>query len=426
MALDFGKLAFSVSLDPTSAFPLDSRSYFESYESAKAAAQTAQSAGSKDSVYYYGQTLAVVENGLASFYIIQPDGSLSSIAGDPIQINEKQFIFDENGQLNLAGFIDADNGSVLSVDKGSISWINLTDNYYTKAEINNKLIDVDHLKRKVLAEGETVESYLGKPDAERYIYMVPTGFLDEPNKYNEYLILTIEDTEGVSQQIIEPVGTWEIDLEEYVKKNELDEYLKKEDATSFENYISDVDETNFSVENKKLYLKNLEISKINGLANLLVSKYDRSEGFLLTQAEKDLLNSLVEQEEISPEDIVGFEEWLKKWIKDQVDAEEPLYGLSQANYTFNEKLKLKNLENIQSIDTSDFTLSTEGKLSINKVNVNKVEGLEDLLNTKVTEKVNIAQSSLETYLNNKMITVNKRIDDLDNRLTWQPLIESEG
>ena len=35
MALDFGKLNFSVSFNPTSAFPLDARSYFESYESAE-------------------------------------------------------------------------------------------------------------------------------------------------------------------------------------------------------------------------------------------------------------------------------------------------------------------------------------------------------------------------------------------------------
>jgi hypothetical protein len=34
MALDFGKLEFSVSFNPTSAFPLDARSYFESLESA--------------------------------------------------------------------------------------------------------------------------------------------------------------------------------------------------------------------------------------------------------------------------------------------------------------------------------------------------------------------------------------------------------
>ena len=41
MALDFGKLNFSTSFNPTSAFPIDARSYFESLE----AAQQAESLG---------------------------------------------------------------------------------------------------------------------------------------------------------------------------------------------------------------------------------------------------------------------------------------------------------------------------------------------------------------------------------------------
>ena len=76
MALDFGKLNFSVSFNPTSAFPLDARSYFESYAKAEAAARIAEAAGSTNSIYYYGQTVAVVENGMANFYIIQPDKTL--------------------------------------------------------------------------------------------------------------------------------------------------------------------------------------------------------------------------------------------------------------------------------------------------------------------------------------------------------------
>ena len=54
MSLDFGKLPFSVSFDPTSAFPLDARSYFESLDAAKAAAAEAVAAGDSNSAYYYG------------------------------------------------------------------------------------------------------------------------------------------------------------------------------------------------------------------------------------------------------------------------------------------------------------------------------------------------------------------------------------
>ena len=78
---NFGKLNFSVSFNPTSAFPLDARSYFESYEAAEAAAKQAKPVGSSESVYYYGQTLVVVENGAAILYTIQPDNTLKTVEG---------------------------------------------------------------------------------------------------------------------------------------------------------------------------------------------------------------------------------------------------------------------------------------------------------------------------------------------------------
>lgn len=76
---DYGKLNFSSSFNPTSAFPLDARCHFDSITAAQEAALTAQEVGSTDSVYYIGQTLVVVENGRASLFIIQPDKSLLEI-----------------------------------------------------------------------------------------------------------------------------------------------------------------------------------------------------------------------------------------------------------------------------------------------------------------------------------------------------------
>jgi len=76
MAIDYGKLNFSVSFNPTSAFPIDARCYFESLADAERAAATAEYAGSSNTIYYYGQNIVVVENNTASFYIIQPDGTL--------------------------------------------------------------------------------------------------------------------------------------------------------------------------------------------------------------------------------------------------------------------------------------------------------------------------------------------------------------
>lgn len=78
---DFGKLNFSVSFKPTSAFPLDSRYYFSSLEQAQLAAQQAVPIGSADGSYYIGQNLVVVQNDDAKLYLITPGKTLKEVAG---------------------------------------------------------------------------------------------------------------------------------------------------------------------------------------------------------------------------------------------------------------------------------------------------------------------------------------------------------
>ena len=116
MSLDFGKLNFSISFNPTSAFPIDARSYFESYADAVKAAAGAKPAGSAESVYYYGQTLVVVEANKASFYIIQPNNTLSAVTGaESIPVNPKLFEVDSQGNLSLKGFESAVIGNIFSM-----------------------------------------------------------------------------------------------------------------------------------------------------------------------------------------------------------------------------------------------------------------------------------------------------------------------
>lgn len=80
MALNFGKLNFSTSFNPTSAFPIDARTYFESYDLAEAAAATAEEAGSANTTYYYGQILVVNEGGAVAAYQITPAKALQKLA----------------------------------------------------------------------------------------------------------------------------------------------------------------------------------------------------------------------------------------------------------------------------------------------------------------------------------------------------------
>lgn len=119
---EFGKLNFSVSFNPTSAFPLDARSYFETLTAAQAAAATAGEAGSSTTTYYYGQTLVVVESGVATLYVIQPDKTLKA-AGSAV-LGDGKSISIVDGTVSLVGFDAAETGAQpRKKSDGTIEWI---------------------------------------------------------------------------------------------------------------------------------------------------------------------------------------------------------------------------------------------------------------------------------------------------------------
>ena len=121
--MTFGTLDFAVAFNRQTAFPLDAKSYFESLELATAAAASAQEAGSSETTYYYGQTIAVVADSKATLYVIQPDKTLKEVGGN-IAINENVFVKGSDGTLDLLGFADAVGGAQLvKTEDGKISWV---------------------------------------------------------------------------------------------------------------------------------------------------------------------------------------------------------------------------------------------------------------------------------------------------------------
>ena len=122
MSLEFGKLNFYTSFNPASAFPLDARSYFESYDAAVAAAASAKEVGDATTQFYFGQTVAVVEDGFATMYIIQPDNTLAEV-GAKVEYNENVFAHDADGKLNLFGFAEAVAGAQLMKVDGKLAWV---------------------------------------------------------------------------------------------------------------------------------------------------------------------------------------------------------------------------------------------------------------------------------------------------------------
>ena len=373
MALDFGKVNFSVSFNPTSAFPLDARSYFESYADAVAAAAKAVPAGSADSVYYHGQTLVVVENSKASFYIIQPNNTLSGIEGasgdSAITVNENLFEFDSNGNLSLKGFDTAALGSVFSVGpNGTLVWSSV----YTKAEtdqkINEAVAAAAHLKRKIVESKELID--INAADADQYIYMIPSGLKEDANKYYEYMVIIITDADGDETRFIEQVGSWDVDLSGYATIAQLttlegivagkvdavagSRLMTNEEGEKLANLedslIKSVNETYFSVTDGELDLLDLPLSKISKLDDI-INKGQASDGgySLISADDKIKLSKLVISEEDGKVEISGTVnasnvQGLSSWITERSveGSEHYVPGLSENNLTDERLEKLEN------------------------------------------------------------------------------------
>lgn len=139
-------LNFAVALNPTSAFPLDPRTMFGSYDAAVAAAATAENAGSTNTQFYFGQTLTVFENDIAKQYLIQGDKTLKEV-GSSVATDDKTIVLNE-GTLSLKDFgvkYYAYNEADTIIETGSYTY---PDNMPTDADVGSyiKIADVWYVK----------------------------------------------------------------------------------------------------------------------------------------------------------------------------------------------------------------------------------------------------------------------------------------
>ena len=168
MALDFGKLNFSTSFNPTSAFPIDARSYFESLAAAQEAAATAEAAGSSNTTYYFGQILTVNEGGTVAAYQITNAKALQKLAsttssgdlaGDVATLQSKVGALETAMDTAEADIADIKDGSV-AVGKATADAAgnDIAATYETKANVTALT------GRVTTAEGEidTLQSTVGE------------------------------------------------------------------------------------------------------------------------------------------------------------------------------------------------------------------------------------------------------------------------
>lgn len=314
---EFGKLNFSVSFNPTSAFPLDARSYFESLTQATAAAATADVAGSSTTTYYYGQTVVVVENSVATLYIIQPDKTLKEVGSVPV--GDGKSITVEDGKIKIVGFDTAEVGAQpRKKADGTVEWVKPdtttveglqtlvsglesdvetlqtgkadASRVYTKTEIDGKLSGVYHYKGSVAKYSD-----------------LPT----DASSGDVYNIEAADKTNGIKagDNVAWNGTAWDvlagtIDLSGYATTTALDGKVDKvegsrlmtnAEGTKLEgiaagaqvNAIDSVDTAQFSLgDAKKLTLLDIAMAKVTGLTDALAGKVDKVEGSrLITDAE---------------------------------------------------------------------------------------------------------------------------------------------
>ena len=347
MSLEFGKLNFSVSFNPTSAFPLDARSYFESYDAAVAAAATAEEAGSSTTTYYYGQTVAVVEGGVATLYTIQPDKTLSEV-GPKIELNEDVFTHDTDGKLNLLGFADAVAGAQLVKSaEGKLSWVKPdtttveglqtavtqlqsdvetlttgletvngrvdtveTDVQTAQAAADAAQADVDALETTVTEVSGKVDTLVGTDTGksartiaaeELAAQLIPEGAkesLDTLKEIADWIQQHPDDASAMNTKITgleSDIAGINTNLDGKVDKVVGSRLMTEAEGTKLAgiaagaqvNVIDSVDEAQFNVdETKKLTLLDVAMGKVTGLSDALAGKVDKAEGSRLITSEE--------------------------------------------------------------------------------------------------------------------------------------------
>lgn len=314
----------------------------------------------------------------------------------------------ENGQLVLAWFeqnpttIDGINAQVSTLQTNVQDLQQVTENLntiitnkadidtvYTKEEVNSKItesiIAADHLKRKIVSAYKDIQSYIDTyKDADQYIFMVPIGVTDYDNKYEEYIVI---------DGLIEPVGNWSVNLDDYVTKNELQtslstkvnkvdnarlmlnseaEKLESIEAGAQVNFINSVDSTIFKVENKQLNLVTVPISKVTNLTNILNNKVDKVAGSrLITEEEAAKLAKLEE------------------------------------NY-------------ISAVDETQFAV-TDKKLTLLDIAISKVTNLQNILNNKVNkEELDPIKTDI-TSLDERVTLLEETSGQVSNAVVWEDL-----
>ena len=273
-------------------------------------------------------------------------------------------------------------------------------NVYTKTEtdeaIAEAIVNSDHLRRKIVSNILEIDE--DADDAHLYIYMVPTGLEEDDDKYDEYIVV---------DGILEKVGSWEVDLSNYITKNELKETNDKVNTLSqtISNNKEELDEKLLNLQKDLDDEIGRAVATEAAIQIILENKANKATtlaGYGITDTyTKNEITKLIT-------DITGGEsaaDVKAELIEFKSDTETALQVIEG---------KLVDLENaepnyIQSVDGTNFAVTDEGLLTLVSVNPSQVNGLQDILNTGTSLVTNEEKAVLQNILDGKFNNLIKSV-----------------
>lgn len=394
------KLDWAMPFQRTGAFPLDRSALFSSLADATAYAKgdgsdVRQIGGTS----YAGQIISVLDGETISAYLISKDRSLLKLASTTASGDLASDVASLQTKLDtLTGTVETLETTLASVsEKADANETAITElknkEVYTKTETDNKISEAvakaPHMQRKVVENVEAIEAEMNTDEALNIIYMVPSGLLEEGNKYYEYIVI---DDSGVRK--VEKVGSWEVDLSAYAKTTDVNDKLALKADQSTVDTLSD------AVDKK-------------ADASTTLAGYGITDAYTKGETDTKIADAV--------KSATGGESAAS------VLAELNAYKTSNDEKVGQNTTDIKALQevgaekNIINSASEEFSISEDRELSIASIAIAKVTNLQDTLDNLATkDEVQVVVGNVNA-LTARMNTVEQNITELQSLLTWNEI-----
>lgn len=458
---DFNIMNLPMAIERNNAIPLDSSAVWYSYEEMAAYATSGATA-------YVGQILSLIENDVANAYIItNVAGNLERVGSATIVDNKtivldngiiafkdfgkRYYKYDEESEKYVLQNVDDEHPWIAGLEPKVVSeegqlvlgWYepNTTTMEGVNSTLSTLQTTVNDLSEEVAGTKETLKNVYNKSEVDSAIAAAVAGAsqlgykkvdsIDEIDLTDDKTIFLVPALEGLANDVydeymvidgvIEKMGSWEVNLDDYATKDDL---AGKVDAQDGYSLVSDV------------LIERLENIQPNAEQNFIKSV---SSNFTVTDGLLELI-SLPSSIDLSASTVI---QNLNNALAGKVDAEE---GKSLVADDLIEKLIILD-PNAQAnvIDNVSDEFTITGKtLSINAIDATKITNLSqlkeisDLISSVNTNTTNIASlnaiisqteediATLRGEFRDTYVTKAQHTSDIDalwEVLTWQELPE---